>query len=93
MKKIHLILILSFLFISNSFAKEESIKSKQKIDLNLSLEEDRYSKYKEEKYSQPPTLKENKKIKEDDIEIGGEVEVDKVTKEVEKLKLDISKKF
>ncbi|MGA1931650.1 hypothetical protein ACH5BF_02880 [Arcobacter sp. YIC-464] len=94
MKKSKLLLILFLLIINHSLNAEDNIKSNKKIDLNLSLEEDRYSKYKDEKYlAPPPTTEESKKLKDDDIEIGGEIEVDKVTKEVEKLKLDISKKF
>lgn len=96
MKKTNLILILTFLLTTTIFAQEkqeESIKNKNEINLDIPLEDDRYSKYKQEKYSPPPTIAETEKLKEKDIEIGGEVEVDKVTREVEKLKLDISKKF
>ena len=96
MKKTNLLLILSFLLISISYAQEkqeESVKNKNEINLDIPLEEDRYSKYKEEKYSEPPSVEEVEKLKEKDIEIGGDIEVDKVTREVEKLKLDISKKF
>ena len=52
MKKTNLLLILSFLLISISYAQEkqeESIKNKNEINLDIPLEEDRYSKYKEEK--------------------------------------------
>lgn len=93
MKKPTLLLILFFLSVSTSFAQKNSLKNKKELQLNLPVQEDRYSKYTQEKYAPPPKLEKNKKLKEKDIDFDMDVDVNKTTKEVDKLKLDVSKKF